>query len=317
MNARKRVARAPRVAHSSGVFGGICVRAGWLFLARGTGHGRVTVLDARRFEVLHDLALADEKGRPVMPAGLAVGDTFGIWVTDPRHRVVRGLTLFGQALGLLGEPGPPGLAQAPDRRGTIAEPVAVAVDSVGALYVASAGGPRVHAVQKYARSGRFLGSLRAFGVPGETFSSPRSIAIHEDAVYVADTGNSAVHVFRRNGSFWQVFSTAVRPGECSMPVSIAFEAAGTLLVLDRGHGPCLRRFSAGGDFLGTVLDHRVIDGPVSVAAHEGGTLFLLDHDGDRLRAFHPSGRCESDLIGVMESRDHVGARPGASYGRPL
>lgn len=297
------------------MFGGLASRSGSIFVAHGGARGGVTVVDGGTFEVLRRLPLLGESGRPVLAAGIAVGPTFVIHVADSGARVVRSLSMFGTGAGRLGEPSPRALPYPPDRRGLLAEPAAVAVDDSGSVYVTSVGGPRVYAVQKYARTGRFLGSFRSFGVAGETFSSPRGIAVRDDRVWIADSGNGAVQVFRRNGAFRQAFSTAVRAGERSYPISIAVDPAGALLVLDRGDAPTLRRFTAGGELLTTVLTRDQIDGPISVAAGDDGRILVLDHDGDRLRAFDPDGTPSADLTALLGREPRSGVRPGASYRR--
>jgi NHL repeat-containing protein len=298
------------------VFGGLCTRSGWLFVAQGAAGGCVTAVLMSTLEARRRLALRDEEGRPVLAAGIAVGPTYTLHVADPFRRVVRLLSLFGNACGRFGEPADGRDPIAPDRRGVLAEPCAVAVDEGGSAYVASAGGPRVYAVQKYSRGGRYLGSFRSFGVPGETFCSPHGIAVRDDKVYVADSGNGAIQVFRRDGGFVQAYSTAVRAGERSIPVSIALEPSGSLLVLDRGDGASLRRLAPGGEVLATLLAREDVDAPISVASGGGG-FFVLDRDGDRLRAFAPDGSLRADLTRLLESRVRAGASLSGAYRRGL
>ncbi|HKE00570.1 MAG TPA: hypothetical protein VKE69_06140 [Planctomycetota bacterium] len=296
------------------MFGGLSIRSSWLFAAQGAGRGVVTIVDVETGEVVRRIPVCDEEGRRVFAGGLAVGPTFTIHVADPLRRVVRIYSLFGHAVGRIGEPHVSRLP-APDHRGGLAEPIAVAIDDAGALYVASAGGPRVYAVQKRARDGRYLGSFRSFGVAGETFSSPRAIAVDGDRVFVVDSGNAAIQVFRRNGSFVHAFSTAAGPGERSLPVGLAVEHGGDLLVLERGDRPGLRRFRQGGELREIVEVDGGIAGAVAVASASDGRFFALDHDGDRLRAFDARGALRADLSGVLESRAEAGVPFPATYRR--
>lgn len=317
----KRVAASEWLPHASHVFGGIATRSGVLFLARGAGSSRVYVVDVRdplAPALQRVLPLPRVGSRPAAPAGIAVGPTFGIYVADPSARLVHALSLFGAPIGSVGTPAPAGLPVSPDRRGLLAEPVDVAVDRSGNVYVCSAGGPRRYAVLKYARDGRYLGSFRSFGVPEETFSSPRSLAVSDANLFVADTGNGCVQVFGRNGSFRFAFSTTATAGEWSKPMGIALERSCEILVLSQGDEPSLRRFSPGGELRETILRGHWIEAPVAVAAGDDGTLFVLDQDGDRLRSFTPQGEFLTDLISVLEATPPtLGVPPGASYGRPL
>jgi hypothetical protein len=277
------------MAHPLAVFGGIAFRNNQLFAAHGVGRASVALLDSATLANKNEFPLRDESGGPFSASGIAVGPAFTIHVADPVGRAVRAYSIFGKPLARFGAPPEPRFPVAADRRGVLAEPVAVDVDERGNVYVASAGGPRVHAIQKFTGEGRYLGSFRAFGCVGECFNSPRALVLSQQLLYVADTGNGAIHIYQRSGRFRQVFSTAARHGERSSPVSIALEGTQQLLVLDRGDSHELRRFSRGGEYLGPALPDVVIEAPVAVAAGDHGILYIADRDGERLRAFHPGG----------------------------
>jgi hypothetical protein len=310
------------VVHSSGVFGAISAVHDCLLVAPGHGAGRVVAIDGRDFTIRWTVPpLAGPQhaaSRGLCATGIAISPTFTIAVADALGRRVVFLSPFGPSLGTLQDEnardaGAGSLPVAPDRRGTVGEPVAVCFDSRGSLFVASAGGPRVHAVQKFARSGRFLGSLRSFGVSGETFASPRGLLQAGDSLYVADTGHGAVQVFQRDGSFSLVFSTASRHGVRSTPVSLAIGARSELYVLDAGDCAELNSFTLGGEFRETLLGVDDLEAPVGAATSSSGRIFVLDLDGERLRAFDGGGRCLADLSGVLEDASVV-TGDDASYG---
>lgn len=269
-------------------------------MTHGVGQGWCSAFEPSTLEICARFPLRDDRGRPYTPAGVTAGDGYELFVCDPEGRAVHRYTIFGSCRDSLRgvkvldrEPRARVAAislPAPDRRGVLAEPRAVALDARGNVVVASGGGARVHAVQRFTRDGRYLGSVRAFGCPEETYCGVLGIAHSGHALYVADSGNGAVHVFERGGSFRQVFSTATAPGERSIPVSIALADPGELLVLDRGSTPGLRRFSRSGEFLEEVLDPASLRNPVAVAAQGEGAIHLLDEDGARLRTFTRRGR---------------------------
>ena len=271
------------------MFGGLAIHNDQLFVSHGFGRGTVTAFDPRTLERKLEFEVRDSKRRRCVAGGIGVGPTYSIHVADPFGRAVRVFSIFGKALARIGVPVDGDLPVAPDRRGLLAEPCAVVVDDRGHVYVASAGGPRLHAVQRFTAEGRFLGSYRAFGVAGEAFNSARALALSKQHLFVADAGNGAVHVFQRGGAFRQVFSTATRHGERSFPVSLALCGVDGLLVLDRGDTHALRRFTRAGNFVGDALAGVPIDAPIAVAAGERGEIALLDLDGERLRAFTPDG----------------------------
>lgn len=293
------------------MFGGIAIRNDCLYVAHDDSRARVSVLDLAARTRVFTIPVAPA-GVRASCAGIAVSPMFTILVADPLARCVRIATPFGNVCAPVRgtdveDPGHFPLSH--DRRGVLAEPVAVATDARGAIYVASAGGPRVHSVQKFSHDGRFLGAFRAFGVPGEMFHSPRGIAVLRGdcarncstRVFVADTGNGSVHVFSSTGGFRQVFTTAIARGERSRPVAIAVGGGDELYILENGATAdgeplCeLRRFSAGGEYRSTVIGGPALDAPVSLAVTLSGDYCILDRDGLRLRLFRAAGTMVADF----------------------
>lgn len=312
--------RMPHLFQCKTMFGGLALQNDLLFIAHAHGTPRVSAVDTE--------SLARELTIPVKPiargivtcAGIAVSRTFIIHVADPVRRAIHILSPFGRPQAPIVAKSTQQIPIAPDHRGELAEPVAVAVDDQGCIYTVSAGGARVYAVQKYARSGAYLGSFRAFGVPGETFASARGICSFRDRVFVADTGNACVHVYKTNGAFLQVFSTAVIHGERSAPVAMTTDASQNLWVLERGSRQELRKFTMNGEYLKAVIGDGRIEAPTSVVVTDRGRIFILDQDGDRLRAFHEDGTQHADLMSVLEE-DVFSARPktlgpGRNYKSP-
>lgn len=298
------------------MFGGLATQNDLLFVAHAHGTPRVSVVNAETFARELTIPIGADRAGIVACAGLAISPTFVIHVADPISRAVHRISTFGQALPPIGGTAR-ALPVAPDHRGELAEPVGVAADARGNIYTVSAGGARVYAVQKYSRSGTYLGAFRAFGVPGETFTSARSICSHDERIFVADTGNACVHVYKTNSQFLQVFSTAVGHGERSVPVAVTTDQFANLWILERGDRHELRKFTFGGEFVETVLDGNSIDAPVSVAISQKGNIFILDQDGERLRAFSKTGSPLRDFADVVEEDVFIENPPRATYRRGL
>jgi len=115
--------------------------------------------------------------------------------------------------------------------GEFNDPVAVAVDGAGTVYVADKGNNRVVEL-------RADGSpLRTWGSRGSSdgyFLAPDGIAVDGASnVYVLDGANNRVQVFDSAGRFlakWGSRGTA--PGEFSQPAAIALDCAGNVYVAD-------------------------------------------------------------------------------------
>ncbi|MBI3817216.1 MAG: NHL repeat-containing protein [Planctomycetes bacterium] len=296
------------------MFGGLAYQNDLLLIAHANGTPRVTVVGAGSLELEFTIPVVPAKGRILACAGIAASPTFVIHIADPIARAIHRVSPFGRPLPSLGEGRAATLPIAPDHRGELAEPSGVAVDNRGAIYTVSAGGTRVYAVQKYASNGRFTGSFRAFGVPGEAFASARGICCHGDLIFVADTGNGCVHAYKTNGAFLQVFSTAIMHGERSAPVFLTSDAERNLWILERGDRHELRMFTFGGEYKKTVLAGE-IEAPVSVAVTRDGVIFILDEDGDRLRAFSRGGELLRDFIQFLDHDVFIGNPPNVTYRR--
>ena len=83
-----------------------------------------------------------------------------------------------------------------DGSGHLSQPKGIAVDSKNHVYVA---GATIDRVQIFSSEGDFL---LAFGSKGKglgKFQMPAGIAIHQDLIYVADSLNSRVQVFKYVG----------------------------------------------------------------------------------------------------------------------
>src|SRR5512139_1783037 len=81
--------------------------------------------------------------------------------------------------------------------GQFNNPLGVAVDSQGHIYVADYAN---HRVQKFDSSGGFLLAWGTYGVGSGQFSYPQGIAIDgEDRVYVSEGGNHRIQKFDTNG----------------------------------------------------------------------------------------------------------------------
>jgi len=111
-----------------------------------------------------------------------------LWINDSMNFRIQAFGLDGEHLVMFGEHG--------DGSGFLSQPKGVGVDSDGHVYVA---GATIDRVQIFSHDGRFLLS---FGQPGNSpgsFTMPAGIAIDNDLIYVADSYNSRVQVFRYLG----------------------------------------------------------------------------------------------------------------------
>ncbi|XP_065917708.1 E3 ubiquitin-protein ligase TRIM71-like [Dysidea avara] len=167
--------------------------------------------------------------------------------------------------------------------GQFENPSGIAFGSDGSLYVAEIKNNRV---QKFDIKGKYL---LQFGSRGcGQLRQPTGIAVHEDRVYVADTGNSRIAVFQNNGTFCGTIGTSY----LSQPHDVAI--SDHLFVADVGHR-CVYKFTIDGHYVDKFGDPGMNWGqlcqPRSLAIDAEGYIFVADTYNQRVSIFDGDGEC--------------------------
>ena len=219
-------------------------------------------------------------------------------------------------------------------------PTAVAVADSGVTYVGQAGAGEASEVRRFTASGAFDGEInlasididvapdgtlyglsgtgRVFeaagsssvyfaGNPGETsglHDDPEGLAVGPDGrVYVADTDNFRVSVFRPDGTFDRVWGTeGIGNGQFTNPSGIAVDEAGRVYVDDETR---MQVFSADGDFLGKFpLTSSRFD--VRTAPDGSVHVYLGSPDGAVVEVAFPTGPMLRVDLGTAVTQADVG-----------
>ncbi|MDE2291594.1 MAG: SMP-30/gluconolactonase/LRE family protein, partial [Elusimicrobia bacterium] len=168
-------------------------------------------------------------------------------------------------------------------------------DRKGVLYVLDPSGKLLHATED--------GQL----------DDPQGMALAPDgSVYVADTGNSRVAVFDRDGKLLRALGEkGSAPGELRKPRSVAVGADGRVWVSDSGNdrvsvftqeGVFLFAFGRSGKDAGQFRD------PGRIAVDAADDVYVLDEDNDRVQEFDGAARHLKDyqLHGTDFALDEYG-----------
>ncbi|HXF59991.1 MAG TPA: hypothetical protein VNK95_00155 [Caldilineaceae bacterium] len=171
------------------------------------------------------------------------------------------------------------------------------------LYVADAGNHRVQILDvTNPTAPLLLGTLGVTGAPGNDnthLSHPSGVAVDAQYIYVADTWNNRVQVFRRDT---RAYVATVGTGWGSEndqfwgPTDVAVDAAGTLYVADFDNFR-VQVFSAQRRYVRTLgvtrepyrTDARHLNNPWDVAIAEDGSFYVTEYQGNRLIKFGPGG----------------------------
>jgi DNA-binding beta-propeller fold protein YncE len=226
-----------------------------------------------------------------------------IYVADSDNNRIQVLSLDGVPVFQFGSEG--------DEAGQFKKPEGVAVNSNGVIYVADTQNNRI---QIFSNDGIFLTAFGKYGTSEEgkksaeiVFQNPKAITIDsENLVYVLDSGNNRIQVFKEDGAFvGEIGGQGKSAGRFKQPGDITKDENNYLYVTDQGNHR-VQIFSPGGEFVMSFGSYG--EGPgyfrqLSAIAASEGKIFIADYKTDQIQAFrfYPKGLVEEDRIYVTKS----------------
>jgi len=255
------------------------------------------------------------------PCGLVVDGAGVLYVADTVNQAIRQVTPAGVVTTIAGELGPPGSTDGPGNLARFHYPYAIAIDSVGSLFVADT---LNHTIRKIVRDGSGWQVTTVAGAAGATgsadgagvdarFQSPIGLAIDgADNVYIADSSNNTLRKMTPAGVVSTLAGVANPLGGSAdgtggaaafrTPTGLAVDGAGNIYVADeRNH--TIRKVTpggvvttVGGDASITNANGRPVGGysdgtgtgarfkqPTGVVVDSAGNLFVADRFNHLLR----------------------------------
>jgi DNA-binding beta-propeller fold protein YncE len=228
--------------------------------------------------------------------GVAVGPDSAVFVVGVNQ--VRKFSASGALLLSFGTPGV-GLGQ-------LENPIDVAVDVDGNIYVAEMGN---HRVQKFDPTGASMGWFGSEGSGDGEFEFPFGVTVGPDGyVYVADVQTHRIQKFTADGDFvlgWGTFGSG--PGQLNGPGRPCVLVDGTLIVPDQGNSR-MQVFANDGTFVqewgspGTGPGQ--FNHPTCAACNGTGSIvYVMDKDNARVQKFGGvSTGVESATWGAIKKR---------------
>lgn len=275
--------------------------------------GNVYVVDAG------DIAV-----REISPAGIVSSFASGNGLNDPRaiasapnatFFVIEGsgdrlLKVTPSSLSIIAGTGNAGRLDGPGVQASFNGATGIARDAQGSLYVADTGNNVIRKVDAAGNVTTLAGSGQAGysngAGPAAQFNAPGGIALDAQGnLYVADTGNQVIRKITPDGAVSTLAGSGVK-GETNgtgtaaafdAPAAIAVDAAGNLVVADRG-GNTVRRVTptgavttlAGDGSAGHVdgaLTLAEFNGPSGLAIDASGTVYVADPGNNCVREITP------------------------------
>jgi len=223
---------------------------------------RLQRFDARGAWLGESGSLGSDPGQLRRPGGVVLHGTLSVAVLDLENRRVETFDLFGQRLGtlidLMG-------TEFPSEMGRV-DPVAIASDRGGALYIADGDGERVLAFEF---SGLFVRALGGIGAQPGSFRGLRGLATAPRGDLVtAERVNARAQRLDPGGRVLASWPLEVRPGRGALPVAV--DDSARVAVADEGTGR-LWVFDPRGGLLATFEG---MEGPRALAFAGDGSLLV-------------------------------------------
>lgn len=253
------------------------------------------------------------------PEGVAVGSQGSIFVANTGQDQVLKFSAQGALLATYNGLTVPNPDKSHDDKGnrndgksttvTFKQPMGLAVDESGSLYVADRGNDRLVVLNSTGTVLRSMGRRNPQGlhIPGNDrgeFNKPTGVTVSSTRIAVADRNNGRVQVFDRTWAFlFQIKLDRVAAplnlardseddgDETSEAFGVAYDAAGTLYVTDEQNDRVLT-FDAQGGLLAVLGAPGTAAGqfnmPKGVAADALNYLYVADRGNKRLQKFDAS-----------------------------
>ena len=264
------------------------------------------------------------RGQFSQPRGIAVDQGSGVtYVVDMGNLRVERFGPEGEFIGIWGggEEGGVTFGSA-----TGLGPTGIAVGADGLVYVADTWNHRVVGLDESGSVVREIGSgelvdlqndpARVSESPG-FFFGPRAVLVHNDEIYVVDTGNERVQVFGLDGTFrrtWGGYGS--EPGQLREPVGIAVGPDGLIYVADSDNarisvftpeGSPVRQFPVqawtGGSYIEPYLTFGQ-DGRLYATSQVTGSVEVFDPNGTPLDSIREvDGQGLQQPIGIGTDAD--------------
>ena len=251
-----------------------------IFVTQTSGDQATLILDGKGTKLGELKPPADVSARATQLYVAVDPRTGDVYATDRAAGAVYMYSADGTYRGLLRPDPDPGAWQ----------PLGIAFDRDGNLYVADAGGA-FQSVREIDRTGHVVLTIGQEGM----FNFPNGIAVDKNGlIYVTDSNNGRLVVFDKTGKQLGIVRRGPAQGELSLPRGIAIDDQNNVFVVDAvGQGVQVYRPVAQGELAPRYVDRfgreGTVDGafevPNGIAVDGRGRVYVADWNNDRIQVW--------------------------------
>jgi sugar lactone lactonase YvrE len=242
------------------------------------------------------------------PDGVALDAQANVYVADVINECIRKITPAGMVTTVAGMPQQEGYADGPGATAQFAQPIGIAVDGQGNIFVGDNANEIVRKITPAGVVSTVAGSQGNNGFADGTgsaamFDNLMGVAVDgQGNVFVADVNNNRIRKIASGGvvstlAGQTMFGHADGTGSAAMfegPAGVATDGQGNIYVADAG-GECIRKITASavvstlaGDpllagFVEGVGSAAKFDNPTGVAIDGQGNIYVADNINNRIR----------------------------------
>lgn len=257
------------------------------------------------------------------PSGISFDKDGNLIVADSGSHAIKSIDAKGTVVTIAGTENRPGNTNGDAKSSTFHAPVGVAVAADGKIYVADTYNDCIRVIEN-GNVRTLAGSGKGFGDGiGEAakFDTPSGIAVWQDKLVVADTGNARIRVVEPDGRVWTLAGTgnngdlvngSLLSSVFYQPTGVTVDRFGTIYVTD---GNSVRRIGGGAFALVSTISSEqrgLKDGiksearfnrPSGLAVDSEGSLIIADSENRLVRKLASSTGHEITAEEISALRD--------------
>ena len=244
-----------------------------------------------------------------LPSGLAIDAAGNVYVADSSNDIIRKITSAGVVTTLAGSPGQAGASDGTGSAARFNEPIGLAVDQSGNIYVADSGNDTIRKITGAGVVTTLAGSATQQGSSDGTGSAARfsiPVGITADGngnLFVADSQNCTIRKVTPAGVVTTFAGNAGQPGSAdgtgtaatfNNPYALTVDGSGNVYVSDTYNGR-IRKITSGGvvsTLAGTYFE------PEAITVDQSGNVYTVDYYSTYPIRMYIAGAGEAYSIGA-------------------